>query len=111
MRALADAGVAYVEFTERNVGSFRVMFQQQPDVGTRPVLAEAARTYAVLEGLAEAVVDAGLGRGLTGPVVAQVCWAAVHGVATLTTEGLLADNPRAESAGHAVVSALADLLR
>lgn len=111
LQALADAGVAYVEFAERHVGSFRVMFQQPPDANRRPDLAEAERTYAVLAMLAGNAVTAGYGRGLEPSVLARLCWATVHGLATLTVEGLLSDTPDPPVASDAVLVALADMLR
>jgi AcrR family transcriptional regulator len=111
IQALAEAGLAYVEFAQRHVGSFRLMFQQPPDTGPRPDLAEAERTFAVVSTLAEAVVDAGYGRGLSPSVVAQLCWATVHGLATLTVEGLLSEKLGPPGGGDAVVMALADVLR
>lgn len=110
VQAIADAGTAYVDFAENNVGSFRVMFQHLPGGGARPDLVEASRTYAVLEGLSESVVAAGGGHGLTAPVLAQLCWATVHGIATLSTEGLLADKTAASAPSGVVVAALAGLL-
>lgn len=108
---LQAAGVAYLDFATTHVGHFRVMFQQPPEAGPRPELAEAQRTRVVLASLAEAAVAAGHGHGMSSDVMAGLCWSTVHGLATLQVEGLLEDKPGPPPDSAALVAELADLLR
>jgi AcrR family transcriptional regulator len=88
LTALVEAGMAYVDFATAHVGHFRVMFQPPGDA-TPTGIPEAERTHEVLLGLAGAVVAHGNGGGLPVPVLAELCWSTVHGLATLLVEGII----------------------
>lgn len=92
MQALTEAGCAYVRFARTHPGHFRVMFQQalvdvhDPDA---PVV-EAETTHGTLVRLATAASEDGYG-GLDPETTAHLCWATVHGLASLLVEGILAN--------------------
>jgi AcrR family transcriptional regulator len=83
---LTAAGVAYVAFATAHPGHFRVMFQRPVD-GAEPPLPEAAATFATLERLVAAAHAPGHGAGVPVNVLVGLCWAVVHGIAALRTEG------------------------
>lgn len=103
LAALTAAGLAYVHFADTHPGHFRVMFQR-PDDGQAP-LPEAAATFGTLERLVAAAHERGHGGDLPRDVLVGLCWAVVHGIAALRSEG---HGPPADDA--AVVRGLARLL-
>ncbi len=86
LEALTAAGVAYVKFADAHPGHFRVMFQRPADAAPEPLPA-AMRTHATLERLTGAAHTAGHGAALPVGVLVDVCWAVVHGIASLRAEG------------------------
>ena len=93
LRALTDAGVAYVNFARSHAGHFRVMFQRAlVDLRNEEApIEEAEATHATLVRLADAAHAAGYGAQLTADSLAHLCWSTVHGISVLLVEGVLAD--------------------
>ena len=91
LKALETAGVAYVRFAIENLGHFRVMFQRSlVDIhDPKAPLFEGKQAFEVLLGLADAVRVQRHGHGMDRDRIALICWSAVHGAATLLTEGIL----------------------
>ena len=89
-KGLHAAGVAYVTFALEHVGHFRVMFQRPAPEGAAPdALPEADATYPTLVRLCTEAHRAGIGRGLSVPVMSHLAWSTVHGLAMLLIEGLI----------------------
>lgn len=84
---LSRAGLAYIEFAQKNHGLFRLMFG--------PVLAERAR-YQALQAATDAVGDLLLGdvadldqRPLDRNAAAMAAWGLVHGLSHLFVDGFV----------------------
>ncbi|MGY2002487.1 TetR/AcrR family transcriptional regulator [Blastococcus sp. SYSU DS1024] len=102
-----EVGVAYVRFARDHPGHFAVMFT--PDVldpADGELSAARARTFAVLQGGADALSSAGRVDDARAAVVAA--WSLVHGFAGLAATGNLAGAGLAPDAGE---DALLDLAR
>ena len=87
---LREAGVAYVVFAVQNPELFRLMFSREIAISeAHPGLGEAVA--AAKDGLAGAIEACNISDG--GPPQREftlvVCWAMVHGLATLTINGQL----------------------
>jgi hypothetical protein len=95
-----------VNFAADHAGHFRVMFQRPVDP-SEPPLPEAGATYATLERLTGAAHAAGYGARLPVDVLVGVCWAVVHGIASLRAEG----HAGAGADPTAVVEGLGRLMR
>lgn len=95
--AVADArlralGRAYVEFAVAEQGLFEVAFSCDPTEASPGALDPFSLLSVVLdEGVVAGSVDAG-----RRPGAEVVCWAAVHGFATLHVRGPLAETPTEE---------------
>jgi len=116
MTALTEAGIAYIRFARDHVGHFRVMFQKTLVDVAEEELEEAQRTHGTLVRLATAAAADGYGGGMDPELLANLCWALVHGFATFLIEGILDAkarlSPQAEDQlARQVVEALDDLLR
>ncbi|MEO1173051.1 MAG: TetR-like C-terminal domain-containing protein, partial [Myxococcota bacterium] len=85
-------GIAYVTFALTHVGHFRVMFESsEVDIwdDANPV-SEATDAFGVVRALASQCYAAGYASFLpTGEHLARLCWACVHGTATLLVEGVM----------------------
>ncbi|MEL6759203.1 MAG: TetR/AcrR family transcriptional regulator [Myxococcota bacterium] len=89
---LQEAGIAYVAFALTHVGHFRVMFESsEVDIWdeSEPV-DEASDAYGVVLALATQCHSDGYATFFpTGEHLARLCWACVHGIATLLVEGAI----------------------
>ena len=87
----AAAGLAYIEFTERNPELFHLMFSSQQPDWTNPELKQAANNaFSNLVMLVNAVkgIDSDSDQEHITDVYAT--WALVHGLSSLTNAGMLA---------------------
>lgn len=115
IKALNACGIAYVQFATENLGHFRVMFQGTllKKAGLPDQLAESQKAHGVLTTLAKANVEAGVGRKLGYEGLAMLCWATVHGIATLLNEGTVPAEKKSdrEMITHMVVEGLSSFLK
>ncbi|MGF1508595.1 MAG: TetR/AcrR family transcriptional regulator [Myxococcota bacterium] len=111
--ALHAIGLAYVRFAIKNVGHFRVMFQQAlVDIHDLEI-ESAIETYTVLEEVAERVSDANGPSFLDAETLAHLCWSTVHGLATLLVEQCLQKKSQREMNAEirSVLEGLTQLLK
>ena len=116
---LTAAGFAYVEFGCTHVGHLRVMFDHALHSADDPELPleESQLPYQVLRRLAHAAHAAGYGASMAPQALVEVCWCAVHGLATLRIEQVLPCEPLPPESNapqdevERVISALDRLLR
>src|SRR6478735_632112 len=93
---LRATGRAYVDFALAETGLFQVAFARfhpsEDDAGTP----EIPGPYALLNQMLDEAVEAGAVAPERRAGAEALCWAAVHGFATLHARGPLADSPEVE---------------
>ena len=88
---LAAAGRAYVESAVAHAGLFSLMFQpERLDWSYAPLLAESSAAFEQLVRHVRTAQDAGWRNTRSTRLLAGSVWAAVHGLATLWSQGALA---------------------
>jgi len=95
--ALEGIGEAYVEFTVRHPGHFKIMFGAPYEVKDfRPGCAPSGRdAFQILVETVDGLVAAGVVRQEARAGAELVAWSSVHGLATLLVSGALPLPPRA----------------
>jgi len=83
---LDASGVGYVAFATKNPALFGLMFSAAGHEGSTAAAAARARSYAILQGAA----DAASPRGKASPLECLRLWSVVHGIAKLVIEGCVA---------------------
>lgn len=91
-RRLRVAGRSYVEFAIAEPGWFRAAFAIPLDVGmSRAGPGDARRMVTILSSTLDDLVSSGAIPPSSRPGAEFVAWSAVHGIATLLTDGSLRD--------------------
>ncbi len=87
---LRTVGTAYLEFALREPQAYHIVFElAQPDPSDHPELAkQRQRAWQVLHGTVDAALCAGRLRGEL-ETLSHICWAGLHGLATLHLAGQL----------------------
>jgi AcrR family transcriptional regulator len=83
LERLRRAGQAYVDFALAHPNHYRLLFMTPPSAASGGAPAEAAYAF-LARTAAECIAASKLRKGVTdAELVAQTCWAGVHGVASL----------------------------
>src|SRR3954470_15058482 len=103
--------VAYVECAVANPSLFAVMFAYRPpwtDLPYAPELPLASKAWQLASVAVDEAIDRGLLREPDAVLAALTIWSAVHGVATLLTAGVPAEQPFDRTLVTSVIDAVVD---
>jgi AcrR family transcriptional regulator len=114
-KRLEAMAIAYVEFAAENPSHFRVMFGRDvPDISKHASLREAHDITDGLfrEGVAQVLEEAGnIGTVVDVDHVALMAWSLIHGLASLTVDGRVADVDRAAADPAEHVRSMTNLVK
>ena len=108
-KKLAAQAEAYLQFSLENAGLYRIMFATGVDTEAHPALHAASRaSYAILQSaVAEALPTYSLAERDKRALAA---WSIVHGLASLLSEGRLANDIAADKSPKALAKIAANLI-
>jgi AcrR family transcriptional regulator len=114
-KRLEAMAIAYVEFAAENPSHFRVMFGRDvPDISKHACLREAHEAASGLfrAGVAQVLLQAGnLGKEVDVDHFALMAWSLVHGLASLTVDGRVADVARSAAEPGEHVRSMTSLVK